>query len=60
MIGVGGEGDLLNRLCLIRRAFDLPLVDVPFEVVFVDFEQMRGDLAGFGLDLARCHRRRCA
>src|SRR5215813_3570052 len=52
VIGVGGERDILNRLCAIGRAFDEELARLPLEVVFVGFEQVSGDLLRLVFDLA--------
>ena len=40
----------------LRRALDLRTIAVPLEIVLADLEQVRGDLLGLGLDLARGHR----
>src|SRR5215475_11718352 len=51
VIGVGGERDLLNRLCAIGRAFDEELARFPLQVVFMSLEQVSGDLLRLVSDL---------
>src|SRR6185503_14150366 len=58
MIGVRGEGDLLNRLRSIGRAADVELSRLPFQILFACLEQVRGNLAGLLADLACGHRAR--
>ena len=60
VVGVGGEGDLLDGLRLLRRALDHELADLPLQIFLGDLQQVRGDLARLVADLARRHRRRRA
>jgi len=53
MVGVGRESDLLDGFRFLRRSLDEELADLPFEVVFADFEEMGGDLLRLVADLAR-------
>ena len=55
MIGVGREGDLLDRLGPVGRALHRELARLPHQVLRRGLEQVRGDLAGLVLDLARGH-----
>src|SRR5581483_324325 len=53
-------GDFFHRLFLPGYTLHLETIDVPLEIAFRDFEQVRGDLARLVADLARRHRRRRA
>src|SRR3954451_15279643 len=59
-VRVGREGDLLDRLEPVGRALDAELAGLPFEIVLGRLEQVGGELACLGLDLARGHRCRGA
>ena len=59
-VGVGGEGDVLNRLRFARRALHRELSGFPVQILFAAFQKMGCDLSGFVADLARGHRRRRA
>src|SRR5438034_735877 len=64
MVGVGREGDLLDRLLAVRRAFDVELAGRPLEVLLGRLEEMRRELPRLVADLAggnggRRSRHRC-
>src|SRR3989454_8106028 len=57
VIGVGGEGDLLDGLELGWRALHGELSRLPHEVVFGSLQEMGRDLPGLVANFPRRHRR---
>ena len=55
VVGVGGQGNILDGLVLVGSTLHPEAIDAPLEVVFVHFQQIGRDLLGFCLDFVRRH-----